>query len=175
MAASAPGCAAPVRAQTVANSAPGDYAFKIRLPQRCLAFGTTVLHKDYSCKSGWRQSDRARMSRALKSSPCIRRFCCLVRLASTVATRCSAICNFLSVVFSASASAGVSRSALSSVAALQTLHPNSFRDVSQSSDLVCCLAQSASRASTKLLAHQLARRHHQLTRCNLDLPRIARR
>ena len=26
--------------------------------------------------------------------------------------------------------------------------------------------------ATKLLAHQLARRHHQLTRCDLDLPRI---
>ena len=63
----------------------------------------------------------------------------LVRLASSVATRCSAIWNFLSVVFSPSASAGVSRSALSSVVALsKTLHSNSFRDVSQSGDLVCC-------------------------------------
>ena len=58
---------------------------------------------------------------ARNSSPCIRKFCCLVRLASRVATRCSAICNFLSVVFSASASAGVSRSALSSVVALSKL------------------------------------------------------
>ena len=83
-----------------------------------------------------------------------------------------AICNFLSVAFSASVSASVSNSLLSSVVALSKLFtPNSFRDVAQSSDLVCCsFVQSASRASTKLLAHQLARRHHQLTRCDLDLP-----
>ena len=55
---------------------------------------------------------------------------------------------------------------------LKTVHPNSFRDVLQSSDLVCCrLALPASRAST----HQPARHHHQLTRCNLNLPRAGRR
>ena len=58
---------------------------------------------------------------ALISSPCIRRFCCLDRLASSAATRCSAICNFLSVAFNAPASAGASKSALSSVVALSKL------------------------------------------------------
>ena len=93
---------------------------QIRLPQRCLALCTTELHEDLLVGVIGSSSSR-NVDGGPIGSPCIRRFCCLVRLASRVATRCSAICNFFSAVFSGSASAGLSKSALCSVVAVSKL------------------------------------------------------
>ena len=70
-----------------------------------------VIRRRLSCSSGWQQ---------FLPQEC-RWLLSVLRASGDSAARCSAICNFLSVVFSASASAGVSRSALSSVVAFLKL------------------------------------------------------